>query len=72
MAKSHSAHKCTLGFALMELTSFVLAPLALFMGEGLGVRGFALCFDWILDREFNAPLVSFRKPKQITKPEACK
>ena len=56
----------------MELTSFVLAPLALFMGEGLGVRGFALCFDWILDREFNAPLVSFRKPKQITKPEACK
>ena len=30
-----------------------LAPLTFFRGEGLGVRGFALCLDWIFDREFN-------------------
>jgi hypothetical protein len=27
-------------------TSFDFTPLAPFRGEGLGVRGFALCFDW--------------------------
>ena len=36
-------------------SSFVLAPLASFRGEGLGVRGFALRFDWIFELEFNAP-----------------
>jgi hypothetical protein len=34
--------------------SFDLAPLALYSGKGLGVRGFALCFDWFFDCEFNA------------------
>ena len=37
-----------------EPTSLCLLPSPLFRGEGLGVRGFALCFDWIFDREFNA------------------
>ena len=35
-----------------------LLPSPLFRGEGLGVRGFALCFDWIFDRAFHALLVS--------------
>ncbi len=35
-------------------TSLCLLPSPLFRGEGLGVRGFALCFDWIFNREFNA------------------
>jgi len=35
-------------------TSFDFTPLAPFRGEGLGVRGFALSFDWLVDREFNA------------------
>jgi len=40
-----------------------LLPSPLFRGEGLGVRGFALCFDWIFDREFHAlpPFQSLNK-----------
>ena len=29
------------------------APLALVSGRGVGGEGFALCFDWFFDREFN-------------------
>jgi len=31
----------------------ILLPSPCTRGEGLGVRGFALCFDWFFDREFN-------------------
>ena len=31
----------------------ILLPSPCTRGEGLGVRGFALCFDWYFDREFN-------------------
>ncbi len=31
----------------------ILLPSPWSRGEGLGVRGFALCFDWFFDREFN-------------------
>jgi len=31
----------------------ILLPSPWSRGEGLGVRGFALCFDWYFDREFN-------------------
>ncbi len=41
-------------------TSFDLAPprpgLGRTRGEGQGVRGFALCFDWFFDLEFNVYL----------------
>ena len=33
------------------------------------MRGFALCFNWFFDREFNVYL-RFRTHKQITEPEA--
>jgi len=44
-------------------SSFEIAPLAPFRGEGLGVRGFALWFGWSYDRRFNALLC----PKSINK-----
>jgi hypothetical protein len=31
----------------------ILLPSPRTRGEGLGVRGFALCFGWFFDREFN-------------------
>ncbi len=31
----------------------ILLPSPRSREEGLGVRGFALCFDWFFDREFN-------------------
>ena len=47
---------------------FDFAPLAPFRGEGLGVRGFALCFDW--DSGFAIEsILCLKRSKQITEPE---
>ena len=52
--------KCEQSTALTQgggQTSFDIAPFSpVLRGEGLGMRGFALSFDWFFDREFNVSL----------------
>jgi hypothetical protein len=40
--------------ALIFTHIFDFAPLAPLRGEGLGVRGFALCFDWDIKSTWDA------------------